>query len=531
MCGILFIKGKDPATARTLARLTYGHQAHRGKLGFGISDTGQPENIHSLTESQFLADISKTKGDALLLHHRLPTSTVNRIGACHPFRVTFGEFVLDVVHNGVVSNKDEVLAKLQIDKTTLASYEASSNSYNDSEALALDFIDAISTKRKTLYSCGSVAIIGLERAAKKLWLFRNSGNPMKYYEDEDTYILSSENPSGIDVEHDKLFSFEYETGDITEVMAMETSAYQWKLEPSAHNHYRSRHRDNGYFHRGQATTPKQEATESTYGPMKNLVLFKNTIVANERSVNTPDRKKPVVLLTDFWVPCINPVNEVRINCEHKTCVFAHLQKHRYYDREMSAYFSKELIKCLKCADEKLQFKHSHSNYCIFQYKKIWNDKGGKLAAEEAVVKYGEEVMRYGSASYIKSPEQSDVDLVNKVRSTDLSVYSSVTEQSFKTMWGYLMVNELRRINVDDMGQYVEADLPVLEKRLEFVSRVVKAGEAEHSRLELRDKSNLAFIKKRMVELQSVIDQLSYVFNDKGIVDWEDVPKQTVIGTA
>ena len=230
MCGIVFVKSKDAETAKQVAMLQYQHQKRRGTQGFGILEIGAEVPIlHKMTtETEFLEALEKTNSDTLLLHHRMPTSTPNIKKAAHPFYVTAGKHKMYVTHNGVVSNDDDVLEKFSIKPKRLSSYDKLTNKFNDSEALALDFINAVATGRKELLSIGSIAIVAYSVNQHALFLYRNNRNPLIHYRVGETLMLASEAPVpyGSLIVADRLIKYDLKTGVLKECREMKSREYE-----------------------------------------------------------------------------------------------------------------------------------------------------------------------------------------------------------------------------------------------------------------------------------------------------------------
>ena len=108
---------------------------------------------------------------------------------------------------------------------------ATSTDANDSEILALDFLDAISTGREQLYSRGTIAIVAYDLNSDKLFLYRNEGNPLEYYRDRDLVIIASNAVGGKKMKTDTLMTFDSESLILSDVRKM-TSSTNWGNYPS-----------------------------------------------------------------------------------------------------------------------------------------------------------------------------------------------------------------------------------------------------------------------------------------------------------
>lgn len=216
MCGIIYVETDDPKKTRQLVELQFQAQITRGQSGFGILECTSGTLNKYLTTDEFLANLAKTNDKRILAHHRIPTSTKNTLESAHPFKVTCAKKEMFIVHNGIISNPDEVLDKLGVKKETLASYSKDKR-YNDSEAWALDFISLIENKKSTPYSCGGIASVGVDVKNQALYFYHNSNNPLDVYAKEDILIIASEAIGGIGLEKDTLFKYEFEKKKVIKV--------------------------------------------------------------------------------------------------------------------------------------------------------------------------------------------------------------------------------------------------------------------------------------------------------------------------
>lgn len=251
MCGIVYAQTSDAERTRQFIELQYLHQRGRGKTGFGIIECDTANVERTLTEEEMLQSLYNVDSKSILLHHRYPTSTSNTLKTTHPFRVKNSEYDLLVVHNGVIANPDEVLRELGIEKTSLASYE--DGKYNDSEALAYDFLDSLTTGRRTLHSMGSIALIAYDKQNNCLWLYRNEKNPLVYYRDEDLVLFASEAPYYADITEDKLMRYNIESKIMGECRGLKSKAAPVVARPAS-TYYPS------YYH---GSTQPYEGTSMT----------------------------------------------------------------------------------------------------------------------------------------------------------------------------------------------------------------------------------------------------------------------------
>ncbi len=218
MCGIIFVHGKTSEQAKALARHQFKSQITRGQQGFGIVEVRRnvtrPRIRRALYTKPALEELDKVRSEGVMFHHRIPTSTTNTIQATHPFRVTQAGRKIFLIHNGVITNEDDILKKLNITPEKLRSYSEKTDAkgkvtytYNDSEALACDFLDALITGRKELYAEGSAAIIAYEPALNGVWLYRNDGNPLKVSQGGGVFMAASETPACENIKPGNLYFY------------------------------------------------------------------------------------------------------------------------------------------------------------------------------------------------------------------------------------------------------------------------------------------------------------------------------------
>lgn len=228
MCGIIHVKRNGvPANKMVIKR--YQKQKARGSDGFGFVElnggiiTGL---VRATGEEEILLALEKSQAEEILFHHRTPTSTPNFEEATHPIVVKNKKLKYHyyVVHNGIIQNDTTMKTKhesegykytTEIKKQFITSGKTyTTDMFNDSEALAIDFARAIENETE-LESIGSIALIALQVEKKTskavaLYFGRNYGNPLKIEMQKEFVGISSE--SGKDIDADTLFRFDYSTG-------------------------------------------------------------------------------------------------------------------------------------------------------------------------------------------------------------------------------------------------------------------------------------------------------------------------------
>lgn len=233
MCGIIHVKKlRDGKKARKTVAKRYYSQKHRGSEGFGFIEIKKGfivNECRSVDEKGIMKYLEESDADEILFHHRYPTSTPNFVESTHPIRVSHESLAYDyfVVHNGIVTNdkflRDEhkkqgfsystELRKALITPKGNVYLEDKDTKWNDSEALAIDFVLALENNIP-MKSYGSVALVALQfdkltMKVKALYWGHNAGSPLCIEDTKDVFSLSS--MSGKDVEPGKIFCLDYET--------------------------------------------------------------------------------------------------------------------------------------------------------------------------------------------------------------------------------------------------------------------------------------------------------------------------------
>lgn len=267
MCGIIHCKKQNKnEKANKLVIKRFEKQRNRGTQGFGYVEIKSGivvAEVRTQTEKEIMEKLEKSEADEIMFHHRLPTSTPNIIESTHPIRVfnnnlKYGYYV---VHNGVIRNDEELReqhVKDGFEYTTELKKQFVTNKniysevmWNDSEAVAIDFCQAIETSKK-MTSEGSIAIVALqfEKDSGKviaLYFGRNEGNPLKIENDANFLSISSE--SGKDLKTNTLYRYDYSKNAISE-SKMTIGIYQTSLNSWGYGDwedYYSKKYSGGYF--------------------------------------------------------------------------------------------------------------------------------------------------------------------------------------------------------------------------------------------------------------------------------------------
>lgn len=172
MCGIILhanleSKSKTPVNGDVLSQ--YEDQYSRGTQGFGMVFVNENREftVRRATEAQkMLMDMYTVHAPIILFHHRAPTSSRNKIDQTHPILVNNPalEYVYYIVHNGHVSNDDElkdIHEKAGFKYTTERDLTEHTIEFNDSESLAIEAALFIEKKIDKIRARGGAAIAGI----------------------------------------------------------------------------------------------------------------------------------------------------------------------------------------------------------------------------------------------------------------------------------------------------------------------------------------------------------------------------------
>ncbi len=178
MCGIACAFGMGKKQKEPVNRWiidTLQDQLDRGMEGFGVIfiDNNLKVRVERATEiSKALLDLYMPNNQVkmIVMHHRAPTSTENKLKQTHPIVVNNGslKYKYFFIHNGVISNSDDVKdahEQLGFEYTTVCNelkYEKGPKKFNDSESLAIEVARFIEGYTDTLATIGSVAFVCLK---------------------------------------------------------------------------------------------------------------------------------------------------------------------------------------------------------------------------------------------------------------------------------------------------------------------------------------------------------------------------------
>lgn len=243
MCGIIAAFGKNP---QKHVKNLYEQQKTRGRQGFGYIGIRNNKVVsYKRTEEEVpIMNMLNKEGklDAIIFHHRLPTSTPNFETAAHPIKVSHESLDFDyyAVHNGVVSNPDELRKKheeLGFEYNTYirtiiqtAGSIKSSEKFNDSEALAIELARLIDGDTDKIAAEGSMAFIVVQvnketQEVQGVFYGRNYRNPlvMNRFGGTKNLTISSQNNKGFDVQTNIIYSLNLQTKFFSEFKKVELS--------------------------------------------------------------------------------------------------------------------------------------------------------------------------------------------------------------------------------------------------------------------------------------------------------------------
>lgn len=222
MCGIIagFHTGKDAAPVNDWALNTFEDQKSRGMQGFGVVgwEPGlKPQVLRATEPAKFMYDMHAKQWPMMLVHHRTPTSTENKIKQTHPLHIRNALLTHDylVIHNGVISNNGDLYTKhcelgFQYQTEILFDKVKNTVKFNDSETFAIELAMYIEKQTKLIRTKGSAAFIALQLnkesgEAEHIFFGRNDRNPLKMGKSRNKLHLSSEG-EGVNIEPFVLYS-------------------------------------------------------------------------------------------------------------------------------------------------------------------------------------------------------------------------------------------------------------------------------------------------------------------------------------
>lgn len=231
MCGIIGagnFNRKEKETCNQWIINQYENQFDRGTKGFGvvfINHDGSYKIERACEPAKLMFDLHLNQAPFIIMHHRFPTSSGNRISQTHPIQVNHGSLEKKylVIHNGVVTNDDELKKQHEeelgfqytTDEIAPSAYTKNNiREFNDSETIAIEFARFIEKQTKTIGAQGSHALIALEIDKKTDKVtnihFSRNRNPIHLSFNRDKIRLSSEGEGDL-IKENTLYSFDIKT--------------------------------------------------------------------------------------------------------------------------------------------------------------------------------------------------------------------------------------------------------------------------------------------------------------------------------
>jgi len=182
MCGLIATidtRSKSKPVNETIIDL-YQDQYKRGQEGFGLITLDKKNKItlkRATEPTKFMYDLNNNLSSMMFAHHRIPTSTKNKLSQTHPMLVDnpILKYKYYVMHNGMIRNCDELKeehAKMGFEYTTEMAeeitgtyyngYKTSKIKFNDSESMAIEMALYIENLQKEVSFDGSAAFLILK---------------------------------------------------------------------------------------------------------------------------------------------------------------------------------------------------------------------------------------------------------------------------------------------------------------------------------------------------------------------------------
>lgn len=237
MCGVIFARRRDKRPVSKALLRRYNKQKARGQRGFGFIaiENGFVKEVHRFEkEADAETAIESAQAHEILFHHRMPTSTPNYKDMTHPIVVKNDELAHDyyLIHNGVLQNENTLrkehiemgysyttdMQEINTVKTKHNEVETVTESFNDSEALAIEVARFLDGKSESIRAVGTIAFICLETDKEgrvlNIHYGRNSGNPLVVENNGDLLFIKSTG-DGVEVPINLLNTIDYKTGNLS----------------------------------------------------------------------------------------------------------------------------------------------------------------------------------------------------------------------------------------------------------------------------------------------------------------------------
>lgn len=200
MCGIIAsfnLKDKSPVNEEVLYQLEDQH--NRGMRGFGIINIdpkGSYEVLRATEPVKAIVDLRLTPASMIVMHHRMPTSSENKIQQTHPILVDNGSLKHKylLIHNGCVSNCNEL--KKEHEDLGFTYTTDTTKEFNDSESFAIEVARFIENQSNCIEVSSYSAFIALQINKKtnkvtEVYFGRNNGS-LNLAMSRDKIFISSE---------------------------------------------------------------------------------------------------------------------------------------------------------------------------------------------------------------------------------------------------------------------------------------------------------------------------------------------------
>ena len=235
MCGLISAfnfkvkskKTKNPTNEENVNKWVINQledQISRGKEGFGILFIDEKNNvkIERATElTKTMVDLYMNKSKMIVLHHRTPTSSENKINQTHPILVDNGSLKHKyyVIHNGHINNAEELKKEHEklgfVYSTSTEPKWTNEIGFNDSESIAIELSRYIEKQTDEIDISGSFAftIVKVNKKTNKatgIFYGRDNTNPLKMSGSRGKIRLSSEG-EGIPTKENTIYNFDLKT--------------------------------------------------------------------------------------------------------------------------------------------------------------------------------------------------------------------------------------------------------------------------------------------------------------------------------
>lgn len=209
MCGLIGIAVNNKRNVRDRVKTIYENQKSRGRqgAGFALKRGNAIFRIRHQNPETALKTFALWQGyengDLTLFHHRYPTSTPNKAHLNHPLANEDKSVYL--IHNGIIHNDMKLYEKMKSRhrfETVYRKDEGEDEIITDSEVMVHILEEelkkrsfAMAFRRLAERVEGMFAVAVLIKPYNKIFLFKNSYNPIVVFKDDDgNYYFASEFP-------------------------------------------------------------------------------------------------------------------------------------------------------------------------------------------------------------------------------------------------------------------------------------------------------------------------------------------------